>query len=713
MKTGNTLRMAKNSLLCFFMALAGGFLVACGSSGSGSGSGGVSVPSSPGVPTFSQPSVTDNFRSYLSDTAAEGVEYSGPTFNGVTGEGGVFWANEGVFEFSIGATTLGSIRVTSDQEGNEVTPADFMDVDEAQVITIARIMQGLDEDGALTNGISISQNTRENAPNLFTIINSDEQMATGPIGGKNFMIPPVAAASIHLADTRKCLFSGGYVGDYSGVDTSNDPLAGGRVYYAVEPFADRVRRFGLDAAAVDTFEISPVGVTGSEISLSSGNTLSFITPRLVAGRWADDAIGMGTHTLSLAADTGGNPGATRRIVGVQTTDDDPADMVAVMYVLDYFEEATVFRGRYYDVDAISGVVSMPLSLTIADGGSWPTDDATLTTLTLIGMRGDEGNEVDTIITVGVVRTNDNYGSFDGVNIGDNELSGTWCDIGGAVGSTVAPTPPTPSIEVTVTWSEVPGATSYKLYRSTMTVSVAYTQVGGDISMTTYVDTPPAGPKYFYQLEACNSAGCSERSSDPDPAAGGGDGGDGNGNGNGGGGGGGGGNGDAPAQPSAPSASAQSDTEIEVTWSAVSGATSYKLYRSESSGGTYTQVGGDISALRYLDTGRSASTEYFYQLEACNSAGCSATRSPEVSATTQAAADDGQCKVGDVLPAGESCEYKTLTFTVRSDGYVQFGSGIFLSAGRIEHRGATINGVSVAVFVATRSGTTWTITELVL
>ena len=44
MKTGNTLRMAKNSLLCFFMTLAGGFLVACGSSSDGSG---VARPSAP------------------------------------------------------------------------------------------------------------------------------------------------------------------------------------------------------------------------------------------------------------------------------------------------------------------------------------------------------------------------------------------------------------------------------------------------------------------------------------------------------------------------------------------------------------------------------------------------------------------------------------------------------------------------------------------
>ena len=606
MKTGNTLRTAKNSLLCFFTTLAAGFLVACGSDGSGDfnfiGGGTptpmtvamtVIAPSSPGVPTFSQPDLsTVNFSSYLFDTAAEGVEYSGPTGNGVTGEGGVFLASEGVFEFSIGATPLGSVQIRSQDEDNEVTPADFMGVDDAQVVTIARIMQGLDLGNDLKDGISISQGAREHPEDLSALLDNmgTVQITAVVIGGDSYTIPSVADAMNHLADTRKCLFSGGYVGDYSGVDTSNDPLAGGRVYYAVEPFANRVKRFGLGNVQ-DLLSVaisSTVGVTGSAISLTvAGNELFFTTPGLVTGTWADGDIGSGTLTLTLAADTG-NPGATRRIVGVETTDNTAAT-VSRLYVLDHFSGDGSFRGQYYSVDASEANQSVsiePLSLTIAGGVSWPT----VTVATMLTLIGDNAT-----IAVEVVRANDNYGSFDGVFADDgsdtNELSGTWCDIGGAVGSTVAPTPPTPLIEITVMWSEVCSlATSYKLYRSTMTVSVgstvsvADTQVGGDISTTTYVDTPPAGPDYFYRVEACNSAGCSD---DPAPAAGGGDGNGGDGNG----GGGGGGNGDAPAQPSVPSASAQSDTEIEVTWSAVSSATTYKLYRSTSSGGTYAQVGG--------------------------------------------------------------------------------------------------------------------------
>ena len=560
MKTGNTLRTAKNSLLCFFMALAGGFLVACGSS-----SDGVAVPSSPSVTISPQPSLAAvDFSSYLFDTAAEGVEYSGPTGNGVTGEGGVFLASDGVFEFSIGDTNLGRVSLNSEWADNAVTPADFMGVDDAQVITIARIMQALDEDNTLQNGISISQATRDDSEGVSTLYSrvgtSNEAIAGNSVGDNNqqYTIPSVANAMNHLVDTRKCLFSGGYVGGYSTAlrgDVVPDPAEGGTVYYAIELFApdNHAKRFGFDASgtvsALQSFDAnSNVGVTASFISDGLGNTLSFITPRLAMGEWEDRSdtasTVSGTHTALVAV---GNPGATRRIVGVQTTDD-TGDTAAGMYVLDYFandneDNGGSFSGQYYDVSAGTVVLASPLTLTIAaDGGSWSSVamDGSVAMLILIGTRG----ESDMTITMRIARVDENYGTFSDGSVPSDAslLSGTWCDIGGAVGSIDAPTPPRPSIEVTVTWNEVSGATVYKLYRST--ASDGTVTVSGDIpsSVTLYVDRPSAGPEYSYEVEACNSAGCSERPSDP-PAAGGGDGGDGNGgDGNGGDGNGGDGNG---------------------------------------------------------------------------------------------------------------------------------------------------------------------------
>ena len=542
MKTENTLRMAKNSLLCFFMALGAGFLVACGGGGGGS--------------------VTpQEFPVYLVDAAVEGVEYSGPVGDGLTGKGGVFLANEGEFVFSIGATTLGSVRLNSDWANNEVAPSDFIGVDDARVIDIARILQGLDGDAG--PGISISQSVRENAHDLFGDIDGMEGRVNVKIANivDTFPIPAKSgadSATDHLTATRRCLFSGGYVGSYRATLHSGGeaPLDEGQVYYAVEPFANGAKRVEFSNVQEEnnfvlrSFDDTyTVGVIGSTITLSPGNELSFVTPRLVTGIWQNtntdgDVTVSGTHRLELAA---GHPGASRRIVGVETTDD--AGTAAGLYVLDHFESDGNFRGQYYDMGT-DGVSVLALSLAIAtDGVSWPTGNGT-SMLILSGTRGEGA----TTITMEIVRTDNNYGTFE--EVGNDNLSGTWCDIGGAVGSAVAPTP-------------------------------------------------------------------------------------------------------SPRTPPAPSASAQSDTMIEVTWSAAPRATLYKLYRSESNGPDL-QVGGDISALRYLDIGRTAETEYFYRLEACNSGGCSG-RSPKVSATTPV----GPCRVGQVLVPGKSCTYIEHTISVSS------------------------------------------------
>ena len=594
MKTENTLRMARNSLQCFFMALAASFLVACGGGGIGDVLNDINSallrPSTPDAPnataisdseievtwrvqflatsyklyrstssggTYTQiggdiiptsyddsglspntayyyqvqacnaaecsarsrpssPATTDlppTFLTYLSDAAVQGVEYSGPTGDRLTEKGGVFLASEGVFEFSIGGTTLGSIRLDSRWEDSHVTPADFMGVDEEKVIDIARIVQGLDDDGDPQSvGISISQSVRENALDLFPRVDSDDMEFPVVIGGKDFMIPSKDGATEHFVATRRCLFSGGYEGSYRATVatyTPSLPLDEGQSYFVLEPFANRIR--GVEFSTVpehgtendSAFPIA-VGAIGSVITLSPGNELSFVTPRLVTGIWAEsDGSESGTYNLTLVA---GNPGATRRVVGVETEN----TTVAVgLYVLDYFADDGSFRGQYYNVEAGS---SSALLLTIASGGSWPTAVAnTPTALTLSGTLGGDA----TAITVGVIRVDGNYGTFTGAAGG---LSGTWCDISGATGVAVLPPQMPPQRlsasarseeEIVITWSAVSGATSYNLYRSTSSDGV-YFLVGDDISATTYTDSGlSADTEYFYRLEACNSGGCSE------------------------------------------------------------------------------------------------------------------------------------------------------------------------------------------------------------
>ena len=189
-----------------------------------------------------------------------------------------------------------------------------------------------------------------------------------------------------------------------------------------------------------------------------------------------------------------------------------------------------------------------------------------------------------------------------------------------------PSAPTAAMQsngaISITWSEVAGATHYKLYRSE-TSGGSFDQIGGDIAATDYVDDNDlaANTSYYYRLEACNGNGCSGRSpigsatTAPLP----------------------------PSTPSTPTAAAQSDSEISITWSAVAGATHYKLYRATVSGGSDTPIGGEIAAIDYLDSGLSVKTAYYYRLEACNGDECSG-RSPEVLVETYGSLGAGRDEI---------------------------------------------------------------------
>jgi len=84
----------------------------------------------------------------------------------------------------------------------------------------------------------------------------------------------------------------------------------------------------------------------------------------------------------------------------------------------------------------------------------------------------------------------------------------------------------------------------------------------------------------------------------------------------------------------------SSSQINLSWTAVSGATSYDIYRSATSGGTYARVGSEPtvssgSTTTYSDTGLSAGTTYYYKIASLDAAGESLPSSA-VSATALAA-----------------------------------------------------------------------------
>jgi hypothetical protein len=81
---------------------------------------------------------------------------------------------------------------------------------------------------------------------------------------------------------------------------------------------------------------------------------------------------------------------------------------------------------------------------------------------------------------------------------------------------------------------------------------------------------------------------------------------------------------APATPTGLAAVEQGDGSIQVTWNAVSDATSYTLERTDpSTPGTFGQVGGTLTATSYSDTDVEPGVAYGYRVAAVNAIGSSA------------------------------------------------------------------------------------------
>jgi titin len=166
---------------------------------------------------------------------------------------------------------------------------------------------------------------------------------------------------------------------------------------------------------------------------------------------------------------------------------------------------------------------------------------------------------------------------------------------------------TSSMAISVSWTAVNGATSYKIFRSPVSGGTYYMQVGTSAT-SPYLNTGlTASTPYYYKVSAVNSVGESAQSSEATATT-------------------------PPAYPTGVSATATSSTAISISWTVVGGVTSYKVFRSATLGGTYAQVGTSTTS-PYVDAGLTPNTAYYYKVKAAISAGESGFSS-EVTATTQ-------------------------------------------------------------------------------
>jgi mono/diheme cytochrome c family protein len=206
-----------------------------------------------------------------------------------------------------------------------------------------------------------------------------------------------------------------------------------------------------------------------------------------------------------------------------------------------------------------------------------------------------------------------------------------------VSATTTAAPPAPAVpaapmgvmatggtkQVTVTWQQASGAASYNIYWSTTTgvTTTSGTKIAGATSPAVQTGLGD-GTAYYYVVTAVNAVGESKASVQvaattltpaPTPTV--------------------------PAAPTGVTATGGA-SQVTVSWPAVSGATSYNLYWSTTTGvttATGTKIAGATNP--YVQTGLAASTAYYYVVTAVNGAG-EGPASAQVTATTAAPALDG-------------------------------------------------------------------------
>ena len=228
-------------------------------------------------------------------------------------------------------------------------------------------------------------------------------------------------------------------------------------------------------------------------------------------------------------------------------------------------------------------------------------------------------------------------------------------------------------QVSISWNAVSGVSSYSVYWSTNFSSASalatMTKIDG-IAASPYTHTGRTNDTTYYYRVTAVSGGCESAASSlvtATPSAtnattgGGASAGSGTGTGSGGS-----SSGSSGATTSAPSApanviAAAANGQITLSWSAVTGATSYKVYMGTSTGVTTANatVSASTSTASHTFTGLANGTAYYFIVTAANSAGESLASS-EASATPVAAAARPAAPTGVAATAGDT--QVTVTWT---------------------------------------------------
>jgi fibronectin type 3 domain-containing protein len=163
-------------------------------------------------------------------------------------------------------------------------------------------------------------------------------------------------------------------------------------------------------------------------------------------------------------------------------------------------------------------------------------------------------------------------------------------------------------QVTLAWNTASGATSYNVERSTVSGG-PYTMVSWYNTAANFTDTGLTnGVPYYYVVVSANSPVVGGISSEISATPFG-----------------------APSAPPTGLTAAPGNAQVALSWTAVTGASSYCVQRALTTNGAYAAIGTTTSA-GYTDTGLTNGATYYYVVSSLNGSGTSANYSSEVSAT---------------------------------------------------------------------------------
>jgi regulation of enolase protein 1 (concanavalin A-like superfamily) len=187
--------------------------------------------------------------------------------------------------------------------------------------------------------------------------------------------------------------------------------------------------------------------------------------------------------------------------------------------------------------------------------------------------------------------------------------------------------------VELDWTDVSNATNYSVYRSTTSGS-GYAAIATGVTASSYADSNVSpGTTYYYVATASNALGESSYSNTASATP----------------------QYPIPAPPIGLTATPISASQINLAWSPSTGAISYNVKRSSTTGGPYSVIASGLTSTAFNNTNLAGGTTYHYVVSAQNTAGESPDSSQASAATAALPTGWTAEDIGSVGISGTSSE----------------------------------------------------------